>query len=184
MRSPTVLVVALATVLAAGIVQASKSPTLDVALELAHKVGSYTLRHPDAPGAFPAWAGDVVPSGEPITVHSYPCLEPLYHYIEFESSGTRSFVTLASSRGDDVRWQCYGATSAQAGLRTVTEKEALEIAARRLGSESAAPVACAVQRDKTLYWYIPSEGPAGIGDLFLPFYEPWDVARPSPGMYQ
>ena len=175
MRRSTTLILALAAVLVAGIVQASESPTLNAALELVHRVGSYTLRHPDAPGAFPAWAGDVVPSGEPILVHSYPGLEPLYHYVELERNGTRSFVTLDCTRGDDDRWQFYGPVAAQAGLRTFTEKEALELATRRLGSEGVAPTVCAVQRDKMLYWYIPGEGPAGIGDLFLPFYELGDV---------
>ncbi len=178
MRRPTPLILALAAVLVAGIVQASESPTLNAALELARSVGSYTLRHPDAPGAFPAWAGDVVPSGEPILVHSYPGLEPLYHYVELEMDGTRSFVTLASTRGDDDRWQFYGPVAAQAGLRTFTEKEALELATRRLGPEGPTPAVCAVQRDKMLYWYIPGEGPAGIGDLFLPFYELGDVTEP------
>ena len=91
MRRSTTLILALAAVLVAGIVQASESPTLNAALELVHRVGSYTLRHPDAPGAFPAWAGDVVPSGEPILVHSYPGLEPLYHIIRIADSFSNFF---------------------------------------------------------------------------------------------
>ena len=186
MRSPITLTLALVVVLATGTAQASDSTTLDAALELARRVGSYTLRHPDAPGAFPAWAGDVVPSGEPILVHSHPALEPLYHYVELKKGETRSFVTLASGRGDDDRWQDYGQIPVHAGPRTVTEKEALEIATSRFGFDGTAPAVCAVERDRTLYWYIPGEGPAGIDDLFLPVYDWGDAAgsvsysEPSP----
>jgi hypothetical protein len=181
MRDAAALTLALVAVLVAGIVQASESHTLDDALELVRRVGSYTLRHPDAPGAFPAWAGDVIPSGEPIVVHSYPGLEPLYHYVELKMDGQRSFVTLACARGDDERWQSYGSIPPQAGFRTVTAKEAGELAAQRLRREGTAPAVCLVQRDRELYWYVLGEGPEGIGDLFLPFYESSGVAAPSPG---
>jgi hypothetical protein len=175
MRRSAVLILALAAVLVATALQASESPALDAALELARDVGSYTLRHPDAPGAFPVWVGDVVTIGEPILVHSYPDLEPLYYYVELERDGTRSFVTLAVTRGDDERWQSYGAIPAHVGPRAVTENDALDLAARLLESEGVAPAVCAVQRDRTLCWYIPGEGPAGIGDQFLPIYELGDV---------
>ena len=178
MRNSGILVLALVVVLAASVVQASESSTLDAALDLARTVGSYTLRHPDAPGAFAPWAGDVVPCGEPVLVHSYPGLEPLYYFIELEMDGTRSFVTLAGTRGDDDRWQFYGSMPAKAGLGTVTEKDALELATLGLGSEGAVPLVCAVQRDNTLYWYIPGEGPAGIDDLFVPMHESCDVPGP------
>lgn len=189
MRIPATLVLTLAgTLVVAGPAMASGSPAVDaaavlasespeiaVAMELVHDVGAYTARHPDSPGAFAPWAGDVTPVGAPVLVHSYPGLEPSYYYVELEGEGTRSFVRVASTRGDDDRWQCYGPIHAHAGRRTVPEKEALELAARRLGPERAPQAACVVQRDKILYWYAPGDSPAGIDDLFIPFYEESDI---------
>jgi hypothetical protein len=176
MRIPAILTIMLVgTLVVAGPVHASESPELETALELVRRVGSYTARHPGAPGAFAPWAGDVVPVGDAILVHGYPGLEPAYYYVELEGDGARSFVRLASTRGDDDRWQSYGLIEAHAGRRSVSEKEALELATRRLGSESAPQAVCAVQRDKMLCWYVPGDGPAGIDDLFIPFYEASDI---------
>jgi hypothetical protein len=184
MRSSGTLVVALVAFLAAGTVQASESSAessaLNAALDLAHEVGAYTMRHPDAPGAFRPWAGDVAPCGDPILVHSYPELTPLYHYVELGMDGKRSFVKLSCTRGDDERWQCYGSLPWQADSGTVTQEEALESASQLLGSGDSARAALAVQRDGRLFWYIPGESPAGIGDLFLPLHESCDVPTVDP----
>ncbi len=144
---------------------------LDTANSLIMKVGAYSSRHPDVPGAFKPWSeGDVIPS-KPLLIHSYPSLDPSYYYVPLSAgpTGRTSYVTVGATDG---QWQAFGECPARDAFPSVSRAAAANLAGRALGTELLPSELRVVSMpDKQLYWH------ARIADseMFLNTSDPTDI---------
>ncbi len=142
--------------LAAALSTVPEAEILDTANSLIVKVGAYSSRHPDVPGAFAPWANGDVAAGKPLLIHSYPALEPSYYYIRISpgSTGRASYVTVGALDG---HWQAYGECAASDAFPTVSRAAAANTAGRTLGTElSPSELRVVSMPNKQLYWHARS----------------------------
>jgi hypothetical protein len=156
---------------------AASNAARSAALELAEKVGAYTRRHPDAPGAFSAWAAGVEVVGEPLLVHDYPSLRPSHYVVDLEGAGAASFVVLG--RDGDDRWHYFGLSGSRSPRARVTREEAVGLTEGRAGPGRGAGEACVVAIEEGLYWFVPGRAAAGIDDMFVSVHDPTDMITGS-----
>ncbi|MCK4512564.1 hypothetical protein KAW64_12545, partial [bacterium] len=144
---------------------------LDTTDSLIVKVGAYSARHPDIPGAFAPWAeGDVV-AGKPILIHSYPALDPSYYYVPLSPgpTGRTSYVTVGAVDG---QWQAFGECPARDAFPTVSRAAAANLAGRTLGTELLPSELRVVSMpNKQLYWHARSAG----SEMFLSILDLTDI---------
>ncbi len=130
----------------------SEAEAVDAAGRLAARVGSYSARHPDDPGAFAPWAEEQVEAGAPLLIHSYPALEPCYYYVQLTSRhGGASFVTVDAVTGG---WQAFGGRDGRAAFPDVTPDEAAAMASRTARtSVSPTDLRVVSMPNRHLYWH-------------------------------
>ncbi|MCK4510470.1 C39 family peptidase [bacterium] len=154
----------------------TQTEAIETAQQLAARVGGYSARHPDDPGAFTPWAREQVEAGAPLLIHSYPALEPSYYYIPLTSqrTGAETYVTVDAVTGD---WQAFGERTGRASFPKVTRAHAARRGATELGTAvSPADLRVVSMPNKHLYWYW-SDGPAAAQsrEFFINLSDPSDV---------
>jgi hypothetical protein len=150
---------------------ATHAEAQDLAARRVADVAEYGRANPDAPGAFAPWSeGDVSP-GEPVLVHGYPDLEPLYYIVPLLDVGlvATSFITIDAATG---AWQAYGALADEGECPRVGKESALAVAAGRLGRHLALSELLAVSMpNRGIYWRSESDGQ----EVFVNLWEEGDV---------
>ena len=172
--------VALALVLSASAVAASpitETEAVETTENLVARIGEYSVRHPEAVGAFAPWATDRPTAGTPILIHSYPALEPAYYYVPLSAAhgGPATYVTVGASSGE---WEAFGVQAERVTFPAITKPAAAERASRELGIDvSPAELRAVSMPNKHIYWYWgESEIPGAPGrELFINVSDPTDI---------
>jgi hypothetical protein len=154
----------------------TQTEAIETAQQLAARVGGYSARHPDDPGAFAPWAGEQVEAETPLLIHSYPALEPSYYYVPLTSqrTGAETYVTVDAVTGD---WHAFGELTGRAPFPKVVRAQAAERVATELGAAvSPADLRVVSMPNKHLYWYW-CVGPAAAPspEFFINLSDPGDV---------
>ncbi len=152
-------------------------PESEVAIEaltLVRTVGSYTREHPEAAGAFPAWAPSAMPAAaEPVLVHSYPEFEPTYYLIRIESTPP-AFITLDPRDGS---WHAYGELPA-GDFPVVSRIDAAGLFSQELGrSGSTEEIRAVEMNDRRLYWHLEATIDGRAAEFLAPLDGPAEVHR-------
>ncbi|MEA3409631.1 MAG: C39 family peptidase, partial [Candidatus Eisenbacteria bacterium] len=156
----------------------TQTEAVATAQQLAARVGGYSARHPDDPGAFAPWAGERVEAGTPLLIHSYPALEPSYYYVPLTSqrTGAESYLTVDAVTG---AWHAFGERTGRASFPEVTGAQAAQRVASELGTAvSPAELRVVSMPNKHLYWHWRDHLPAAPSrEFFINLSDPDDVHR-------